>query len=461
MEKIIGFFEEKLVPVAAAIGNQRHLLAIRDAFAALMPLVMAGAVALLLNNVVFSPGGLIATLTNSSEGAFFTFTGNYISPILGVMDAGTLSILGLALTFAIAYNRAQNEEQDALITGIIAVGVFILLGALARNNEEVAPWITTFLGSQGVFVSLFVGLTVPALYFAIVNRNWTIKMPDTVPPAVSRGFTGIIPGTIVIFAFAFLKFMFDFLPGQLGILGGEPTNIFAIVETYIAKPFAQISQGPLLIIVISTLVPLLWFFGLHGANLLAAVTNPVYGNLTNHNLALFDNGITEASLNPLADNKLAYWVGGSWDAYVYHGGSGATLGLLIAILLFSKVRDQKEVARLSLAPGIFMINEPVLFGLPVVLNPIYVIPFVLNQPILAMVAYAASISGFAGPIVNAIPWTTPPVLNALLATNFSIGAGITAAFTLFLSFVIYLPFVFVANSADAKIEKEHTPVNHA
>ncbi|MEG0727849.1 MAG: PTS transporter subunit EIIC, partial [Erysipelothrix sp.] len=197
-----------------------------------------------------------------------------------------------------------------------------------------------------------------------------------------------------------------------------------------------------------------WFFGLHGANLLAAVMSPIYGTLGTHNLQAFEKGITAVSKDPLGQNTLAYWVSGSWDAYVFHGGSGATLPLIIAILLFSKVRDQKEVARLSLAPGIFMINEPVLFGIPIVLNPIYLIPFVINQPILAMIAFYASKTGFAGPIVNSIPWTTPPVLNALLATNFSWGAGLIAALNFVIAFAIYIPFVYVANSADSKINKE-------
>ncbi|WZU02784.1 PTS transporter subunit EIIC [Erysipelothrix sp. D19-032] len=165
-----------------------------------------------------------------------------------------------------------------------------------------------------------------------------------------------------------------------------------LFEVYIAKPFASISQGPTLILIITILVPILWFFGLHGANLLAPVMSPIYGNLQNHNLQAYAQGVRDVGFDPLGQNTLAYWVSGSWDAYVWHGGSGATLPLILAILLFSKLRDQKEVARLSLAPGIFMINEPVLFGIPIVLNPIYIIPFVLNQPVLAMIGYYASIS---------------------------------------------------------------------
>lgn len=478
MDGLIKFFEDKLVPIAAKIGNQRHLIAIRDAFAALMPLVMAGSIALLLNNVLFSQGALFHDLLKMIMGlepdvvlGFWAFTGNWISPVLGSIDAGTLSITGLGLAFTIAFLRAQNENQDGLITGLISIGAYIIVGALSRQNVVAADWVGHYLGAQGVFVSLIVGLITPAIYFAIVNRNFTIKMPDTVPPAVARGFTGIIPGAIALLFWAIVRFVLIQIPfgevagmfqvvseaGEVVTEGmfaaGTTTNLFMLFEFFIAKPFSSFSQGPLLIIIIAVLVPLLWFFGLHGANLLAAVTSPVYGTLNTHNQQAFAEGVRTMSKTPLEDGGLAYWVSGSFDAYVYHGGSGATLPLILAILFFSKVRDQKEVAKLSLAPGIFMINEPMLFGIPIVLNPIYIIPFVLNQPILAMVAYYASILGFAGPIVNSVPWTTPPVLNALLATNFSWGAGLIAVLNLGIAFVIYLPFVFVANSADSKLNQ--------
>lgn len=113
-----------------------------------MPLVMAGSIALLLNNVVFSPGGLIADQFNLQESAFFVFSGQWISPALGIVDSGTLSIFGAALAFTIAYLRGVNENQDALVTGTIALGAFIILGALTRQNETVAPWVGHYLGRK-------------------------------------------------------------------------------------------------------------------------------------------------------------------------------------------------------------------------------------------------------------------------------------------------------------------------
>lgn len=429
MQGFIRLIEDKFVPIAAKVGNQKHLVAIRDSFASLMPLVMAGAIAVLLNNVFFVPWGLLAdkNLLGPDHG-FILWANEHIAPFFSAIDAGTLSLMALALVIALSYNRAKSEGQDEIITSLVSLGSFMMLGALSRTSE-IAGHVTNYLGAQGIFIGMLVGLVGPAIYFTIVNKNWVIKLPDTVPPAVARGFSGIIPGFITLCAFSAVNYVFTKYLGS---------SIFTWFETTIGSTMSQLSQGLPAVILTSTLIPLLWFFGLHGANLLEAFMQPVYGALQNENISNFvaNEGATEG---------LHKWVRGSWDAYVFHGGSGATIGLVIAILLVGKLKDQKEVARLGLGPSIFMINEPILFGIPVVLNPIYLIPFVLNQPILATIAYLATEWNFAGPIVNAVPWTTPPVLNALLATNFSIGAGVIAAINLALSFVIYLPFVFVAN----------------
>lgn len=448
MDRILDIIEEKVVPVASKIGSQRHLVAIRDGLASLMPLIMAGSITLLLNNVVFSQNGLIAEVFSLQESAFFEFSAKYISPVLGIVDVGTLSLLGLAASISIAYTRATNEGHDGLVTAAITAGSFVILGALSRDNNIVAGWVKHYLGSQGMFIAMIVGLVAPAIYFFFVNRNLTIKMPDSVPEAVSRGFAGIIPGTLTLLFFAAIRVGISEInfPGIEEMFNPEsPVTVFMLSEYYISKPFSTLSQGLPMIILVSTLVPLFWFFGLHGANIMTPIMSPMYGVLQNHNLQAFEQGIRTVSGDPIGNNTLAYWVSGSWDAYVYHGGSGATLPLILAIVLFSKRKDQKEIAKMSLAPGLFMINEPILFGLPIVLNPVYFIPFVINQPILATIGYLSSKAGFAGPIVNTVPWTTPPILNALLATNFSIGAALTAAFGLVVSFIIYVPFVYAAN----------------
>ena len=432
MNRFISFLEEKFVPVAAKIGGQKHLVAIRDSFASLMPLILVGAFAVLLNNVFFVPWSLLAKYIGP-ESAFIVWTNTNIAPLFSIMESGTLSIIALGLAFAMGYNRAANEDKDSLSTGLISVASFLLLGALARNNEVVASHVTNFLGAQGIFIALIVGLLTPEIYFAIVKKDWVIKMPDSVPPAVSRGFSAVIPGFIAVFFWAVIAYILNV---------GAGMNIFTWSEANIASGLSVLGQSIFSIVFISTLIPLLWFFGLHGANMLEAIMSPVYGTMGIENISKYSNGIR--ALGTGAD-ELAVWVRGSWDAYVFMGGSGATLPLIVAILIFSKVKSQKEIAKLGLPPGIFMINEPILFGIPIVLNPIYFIPFIVVQPVLTLVAFYATKIGFAGPIVNTVPWTTPPILNAFLATNGSWGAVAVSIINLVIAFVIYMPFVMIAN----------------
>lgn len=439
MNGFVNFLEAKFVPVAAKIGSQKHLVAIRDSFAAVMPLILVGAFAVLLNNVFFVPWSLLADpRILGATHPFIVWTNANVAPLFSLMESGTLSILALALTFAIGYNRAMAEKKDALSTGLVGVAGFILLGALSRNNPNVASWVGNFLGAQGLFIALLVGLFSAEVYFFIVRKDWTIKMPESVPPAVGRGFAAIIPGFVAIFTVAIIGYCFNKFAG---------VNAFTWFEVNISGALMTLSQGIVSITTISFLIPLLWFFGLHGANMLEAVMSPVYGALGTINIQLYSQGVREVGI---AAGQLAVWVRGSWDAYVFLGGSGATLPLIAAIFMFGKKKEDREVAKLGAAPGIFMINEPVLFGLPVVLNPLYIIPFLLVQPVLTIIAYYATVVGFAGPIVNSVPWTTPPLLNAFLATNGSMGAVIISLVNLLVAFIIYAPFVILANKQSSK-----------
>lgn len=438
MSKFLQFFEDKFVPIAAKIGGQKHLLAVRDAFAGLMPLVLAGALAVMLNNVFFVPWSLLAGFIGA-EHPFIVWANTNVAPLFSLMESGTLSILALGLVFALAYNRANYEKQDALSTGLVSVGAFILLGALSRNNEIASSWVTNFLGAQGIFIAMIVGLVTAEIYFWVVNKNWVIKMPEMVPPAVSRGFSAVIPGFLALLFWGIIGYLFNRFAG---------VSLLTWFENTISNALLGLGKSVFSVLIISILIPLFWFFGLHGANMVEAVRSPIYGTLANINIDLFQNGVREVGNGA---NQLAPWVSGSWDIYVFAGGSGATLALLIAIFIASKRQQDRDMAKLSFPSGIFMINEPVLFGLPVVLNPIYFIPFAISQPILALIGYVATITGFAGPVVNGFPWTTPPVLNAFLATNGSIGAMIISALNIVVAFLIYLPFVLLANKTKDEV----------
>ena len=191
------------------------------------------------------------------------------------------------------------------------------------------------------------------------------------------------------------------------------------------------------------LIQLFWFFGLHGSNVVAPITEGVFTPALLENLRVWnETGSTE---------KMPYiFTRGSIDAYCQMGGSGITLGLLIAIFVFSKREDSRAVAKLSAPMGIFNINEPVTFGMPIVLNPLYMIPWLLVPPICAMVAYGFTAAGIIPPCFVQVPWVMPVGVYAFLATGGNFMAALVALLNLFISFLIWTPFVLLANREQEK-----------
>ncbi len=444
---------EKISRFGAKIGGQRHMIALRDSFASTMPLVLAGSFATLLNNVFFVPWSLVGDWTAAEDGtpsAFIEWATEYIKPYMDSIYNGSLAILSLVLVFSIAYNLAKSYEEDGLSAGIVAVGAFFVLGPLSRITP-VAGWVTNYFGAQGIFVALFVGLVATEIFVRINKKGLVIKMPEMVPPAVGRAFAAVIPGGISLMVIALIAYLFQMVPALApdSVTINEemveaPKTLFAWVEQNVSEVLSDLlsgGDGASMFIgagfasFISLFVGLFWSVGLHGANLLSPVMDSLYGMWGQENVALYAAGEEAAHV----------WVRVSWDIYVFFGGSGATLALLGAIFFAGKKKEEKEIAKLGVGPGAFQINEPVIFGLPIVLNPIYAIPFIISQPILTFTAYIATAIGLVNPPISIIPWTTPPFLSAYLAT-LDWRAVILALFNFVLAFLIYLPFVRASNN---------------
>ncbi len=182
----------------------------------------------------------------------------------------------------------------------------------------------------------------------------------------------------------------------------------------------------------------LWFFGLHGSNILDPFVLGVYTPALLEDLAYFEEHRT-------TDGMPYIWTQGSFAAYSQMGGAGVTLGLLIAIFVFSKRKDVREVAKLSAPMGLFNINEPVIFGLPIVLNPIYFIPWLIVPPVCTLVAYLFTAGGLIPPVYVQVPWVMPAGIYAFLGTGGNLMAGLVSLLNLGISFLIWSPFVLLAN----------------
>lgn len=452
-------FTEKFMEIAGKIGSQRHLIAIRDSFISTMPITMAGAVAVLLN--VF-----LRDLPTNLGWTGFVEAVQPIIDINGYVYFGTIGIMALIFAFSFGYHLSQMYKVNPLAGGLISFASFVatipqsltistplegidkaalaglekigltLTTADGLTSLETSQWGAIALkygGATGLFSALVIGFLATWVYATLVKHNVVIKLPDTVPPAVNKAFAAIIPGTVAIYASSILAYGVFALTGQ---------SLSDVVSTYIQIPLLGLSQGLGSVILVTFLVQLFWFFGLHGHNVLAPVMEGIYSVALNENTAVYNATQSTADLPWL-------WTRGSFDAYAQMGGSGVTLALIIAIFLFSKREEYKVVAKLSAPMGVFNINEPMIFGIPMVLNPLFVIPWLIVPPICAMIAYLATASGLIPPVFAAVPWITPPGLYAYLATGGSVMAAVVSLFNLLVAFLIWTPFVIAANKVKA------------
>ncbi|MEW8956257.1 PTS sugar transporter subunit IIC [Clostridium sp.] len=429
MNKIIDFLERHLVPVASKFGSQRHLVAIRDGFVAIMPLILVGSLGMMINQFQF-PGyqDLMKSIfgVSASGAPYFHSLGSFL------WDA-TFGIMSLALCVALSYNLAKSYDSDALAATLVSFASLILV-------YEKATFFN-FSGTTGLFVAILVSIVSTELFVRLLrNKKLVIKMPDSVPPAVSRSFASILPAFIVLILFGILKCIL--------VTIGRP-SLHLVVYDVIQAPLQGLAQGLGSAIIVALIIHVLWFFGLHGPNIILPVTSALYTPAMEENMKLVAAG--ENATNIITTSF--------FDNFVYLGGSGATIGLLIAIFIASRRRKSAlmaqygAVSKVALGPGIFNINEPVVFGMPIVLNVRLLIPFLLTPIILVLTTYFAMTSGLVPLTYVQAHWTIPPIIGGALTTN-SIAGGILAGINLLISIVIYLPFVFMGH--DEKIITEES-----
>lgn len=464
MNAFINWMELHFMPIAAKIANQRHLIAIRDGFIAIMPVTMVGSIAVLLN--VF-----FRDLPNQWFGAGNGFV-SAMSPLISIngnVYFGSIVILGMAFTISLGYHLAKSYDVNPIAGGVIAfssvvtcmnqnaVFDYTLPGVDASSLDVltsaglnavlddagnvvlsgVSGWgymSQALTGAGGLFTCLIAGMISTMIYVKLMQKKVTIKLPASVPPAVSNAFASIIPGAIAIYTFGIIT--------QLCVMatGLYPNDL---IIKWIQRPLLGLSQGIFSVVLVSFLIQLFWFFGLHGSNLLAPITEGVYTPALLSNLEVWN------STQSVQDMPYV-WTRGSFDAYTMAGGSGCTLALLIAIFIFSKRDDQKAIAKLSAPMGIFQINEPVIFGIPIVLNPIYFIPWLIAAPICSVIAYAFTAFGVIPPVFIQVPWVMPIGIYAFLATGGNLLASLVALLNLGVAFCIWMPFVILANRVQEK-----------
>lgn len=444
MESFEKNMEKVLVPVAVKLNSQAHISAVRDAFVLVFPLIMAGSIIVLLNFAVLDEQGFIAkilflksifpNLNNAKE---------VFSPVL----QGTNNIIAILVAFLVARNLAQIYKQDDLLCGLTSIAAFFIIYTPYQIIDGKAFLPIDYLGPAGLLVAVFVGLVTGEIFSRLATSpKLMIKMPDQVPPAVARSFKILIPVIIMMIIFSLLNYVIKLF---------SASGINSLVYTLIQSPMKDMATTLFTVMLLGLISNLFWVLGIHGPNTIAAIRDTIFAEPNAANL----NFVNEHGTSWGAP-YISTW-GGLNDAFANYGGSGMTLGLLIAIFIASRRQDYKDIAKLSIVPGFFNINEPVIFGLPIVLNPILIIPFVLAPAINTVVGYLFITSGIIPPVAYQVPWTTPGPLIPFLGTGGHWGALMVGFLCLGISILVYLPFVLVSNRVNINKAKEEANLQKA
>lgn len=436
MEKFNAIAEKTLIPVANKLGSQRHLAAIRDGMVVAIPLSILGGVCLIVSTPPFKPEMLPdwGVITDMLKAWYEWAQVNAYA--LKLPFNMTMALMGLFIAFAISYNLAKKYEMSTLNASIVSTAVFLLVSAPATlavpaanivEGAQSADLLTTvgqylpmtYLDAKGIFTAIIVSIGCVEIMHYMLKKNIKFKMPEGVPPAITSSFDAILP----LFAC-----MAVFYAGSLiiqNLSGGEllPSMIMTLLAPAVSGLDSLVG-----ISLITAIAQIFWFFGLHGASITQPIRLPFMNMYLMANIDAFSAG------QPLVH----FFTQPMWSYIIALGGGGATLGLVI-LLMRSKSAQLRSLGKLAIGPAIFNINEPIIFGLPMVLNPLMMIPFIFVPVINGMIAYGCMYFNIIGKGVLETPWTTPAPLGAALGCM-DIKAGILVIGLLILDIILYYPF---------------------
>lgn len=406
---ILSFVERHIAPLAVKVGNQPHVRAMRDGFIVAMPFIIVGSFLLIFRFPPFAPDTELGFAR-----AWLDLAEKYDQVIMMPFHM-TMGIMTIFVTLGVGYSLAKAHKMDGITSAALSLMSFLLVAAPLTDGGLPAA----NLGGTAVFTGVLSAFFSVELYRFMKKHNITIRMPEQVPPAIARSFEVLLPVLAVLLTLypfsVWVQTQYDMLIPEL------------ILAAF--APFVSASNSLPAILGALILCQLLWFAGIHGAAIVVGLMSPFLLANLSVNIEAFVAGepVPNVFTQPF------------WDFYIFVGGSGATLALVI-LMAFSRSAHLKSIGRMSIVPGFFQINEPVIFGTPLVLNPTLFLPFVLVPCINATIAYFAVHSGLVGMGVATTPWTTPAIIGASWGSGWTLAPSLLVLALLVLDLFLYLPF---------------------
>ena len=405
-----NFMEEKFLPVAAKIGSQRHLLALRDGIVMVMPLLILGAFSMIVAEFPLKAYlNLMANVFGENWNAFE-----------GIIMNATYGIVALVACFGVSSSLVNSYKIDGTPAGMISLAAFFtinIIGSFQSGDATVSAWVATTFDAHLLFTALIVALISGEIYRIFVQKNFTIKLPKSVPASVSRQFVALLPGMVIIVFFAIVRGLFSLSPWE-----SFPGFITEVISTPL-RGFGTSYIGTLMAVFAEHV---LWSLGIHGS---AVIIFPLFEPMWIVNLQEnISNAAKHIVTQPFYENGI--WI----------GGSGATLPVVVYMLVFAKSKLLKQLGRIGIGPGLFNINEPITFGLPIVLNPFLIIPFIAAPIVVMTIQFAGTAAGLFPYCNLMVPWTTPFFVSGFLMTKSLMGV-VAQMISFVAAFCVWLPFI--------------------
>ncbi|WP_290439877.1 PTS sugar transporter subunit IIC [Vagococcus lutrae] len=425
MDRINQFLEEKMLPVASKLSANKALIAIRDGITLAMPLIIIGSLFMVIASFPV-PGwedwlgkvGVAGYLWKGVDSSF--------------------GLIGLIASFGIAYSLTNQYGVDGISSGIVSLSTFITVTPFVTSDAG-AGMPTGYMAAKGLFIAIILGLINGYVYQWFINRDIRIKLPETVPSAVSKSFSAIIPGAVLI---TFWLIVFGLLDAF------SLPNLHDVAQVVLGKPLGLLGSNVFGTIIVVALNSLFWFVGIHGGNVVNSVMQPVWIANLDANREAYQAGLELPHIFTVA----------FMDNFIYIGGGGATIGLVLVLGYLARKKktsqQTKVLAPITVVPGLFNINEPTMFGLPVVLNVMLLLPFIIAPIVNVVVAYFAMSTGLVPLTRTVATWTMPPIISGFLTTG-SVRGSLLQIVLIVLDVLLYLPFFLAVEKRFKQEELGH------
>ncbi|XCP84688.1 PTS transporter subunit EIIC [Roseburia hominis] len=401
MDKFSGWIERYIAPPLVKMGNQRHFAAIRAALIRTIPLIIIGSLPLILTSLPVESWANAMAPYAEKLNILYTMTMNFMTLYLAISLGSELA--------------RMYEELDSTIVSIVTVACYII--TVAPVNLADGTLNVTGFSAKGMFTLFVVAIVVTEFMHFAYKHNIIIRLPKSVPSGIAQSFASLLPMAILLVAFWLLRVVIGF-------------DLNALLNT-IVSPLLAVTDTWYAAFICALLLQLLWFVGIHGGSF------TVWGVMYPFLLANIADNAAAVAAGEAMPHILTEPFFYSWTMI---GGVGMTLSLVV-LWMKSKSSHLREVARLSFLPGIFCVNEPVMFGVPIVLNPLMFVPFVFLTSLLGtMYGYILTAIGWISPAYVQIPWTTPPLLQPYLSTGGDWRNVVAQAILIVLMGIIWYPF---------------------